>query len=80
MNNPWLIEDKIFCGLLITHRCQWFVIDVIDYSLITIDYPSITNFPPASASNIEKYPFLLKWCLPVDEVMTQARLTRQEDS
>ena len=48
-------------------------------SLIThwlpIDYASITNFPPASASNMEKYPLILKWCLPVNEVITQPRLT-----
>ena len=38
MNNRWLIEDKLFYGLLITHHshwCHWLVIDVIDYSLIT---------------------------------------------
>ena len=68
MSNRWLIEDKIFCGLLISHRCHWLVIDVIDYSfdylLIThwlpIDYSSITNFPPASANNMEKYPFFIE--------------------
>ena len=38
------------------------VIDVIGYSLITywlpIDYSSITNIPPASASNMEKPIFI----------------------
>ena len=68
MSNRWLIEDKIVFGLLISHRCHWLVIDVIDYSfdylLIThwlpIDYSSITNFPPASANNMEKYPFFIE--------------------
>ena len=55
MNDRWLIEDKIFCGF-------WLL---IDHLLIThwspIDYSSITkkNFPPASASNMEKYPLIL---------------------
>ena len=32
MNSRWLIKDKMFCGLLITHQWHWLV---IDYLLIT---------------------------------------------
>ena len=51
MSNLWLIDEKKFCGLSITHWCHRLPIDVIDYSsmlLIThwlpIDYSSITHW------------------------------------
>ena len=42
MSNRWLIENKQFCGLSITHRCQWLFIDAIDYSLI--NYWLLTDY------------------------------------
>ena len=58
MNSRWLIKDKM---TLISH---W----------LPTDYSSITSFPPASANNMEKYPFFIemmftcKWSYNVGEL------------
>ena len=72
MNNRWLIEDKLFYGLLITHRSHWCHWLLIDYLLIT----HLLRISRQLLLVIWRNPFLLKWCLPLKyEVITQARLT-----
>ena len=41
MSNRWVIEAQKFCGLSITHRWHWLLIDACNWLLI--DDPSITH-------------------------------------